>query len=224
MIALVVTRADRVRRPRRRPVDRPARARHRADLPLEPRHQLRGRRARAFSAALLALLVVQYHWSYLAGRHRRRSWPVAPSRLQSSSPSSRRLFRAPRVIVLVATIGIAQLALAAQTALPQHRRRRSTRRTRPRSPAPGRSPASRSAGPELARPDRGPAHHPRADAVPDSHRHRQGGTRRGREPRSGAPVGDQPEDALHASSGRSAACCRPCRSSSSPAPPAASSD
>src|SRR5438552_718536 len=71
----------------------------------------------AFSAALLALLVVQYHWSY---------WAAALVAVAAGGGFAAavemtvitRLFRAPRVIVLVATIGIAQLALAAQTALP----------------------------------------------------------------------------------------------------------
>jgi ABC-type branched-subunit amino acid transport system ATPase component/ABC-type branched-subunit amino acid transport system permease subunit len=71
----------------------------------------------AFSAALLALLVVRYHWSY---------WPALAVAIAAGGAFAAaveitiitRLFRAPRVIVLVATIGIAQLALAAQTALP----------------------------------------------------------------------------------------------------------
>src|SRR5262249_36545597 len=71
----------------------------------------------AFSAALLALLVVQYHWNF---------WPAAIVAVAAGGAFAAaveatvitRLFRAPRVILLVATIGIAQLALAAQTALP----------------------------------------------------------------------------------------------------------
>lgn len=71
----------------------------------------------ALSAALLALLVVKYHWNY---------WPAVLVALVAGGAFAAacevtvitRLFRAPRVIVLVATIGIAQLALAAQTALP----------------------------------------------------------------------------------------------------------
>src|SRR5262249_61613311 len=72
----------------------------------------------AFSAALLALLVVQYHWNF---------WPAAIVAVAAGGAFAAaveatvitRLFRAPRVIVLVATIGIAQLALAAQTSLPK---------------------------------------------------------------------------------------------------------
>ncbi len=72
----------------------------------------------AFSAALLALLVVNYHWGY---------WPAAIVAVIAGGVFAAaveltvitRLFRSPRVIVLVATIGIAQLALAAQTALPE---------------------------------------------------------------------------------------------------------
>jgi ABC-type branched-subunit amino acid transport system ATPase component/ABC-type branched-subunit amino acid transport system permease subunit len=71
----------------------------------------------AFSAALLALLVIQYHWNY---------WPAAIVSVLAGAAFAAaveitvitRLFKAPRVIVLVATIGIAELALAAQTALP----------------------------------------------------------------------------------------------------------
>jgi ABC-type branched-subunit amino acid transport system ATPase component/ABC-type branched-subunit amino acid transport system permease subunit len=71
----------------------------------------------AFSAALLALLVLQYNWGF---------WPAALVAVAAGGAFAAaveitvitRLFRAPRVIVLVATIGIAQLALAAQTALP----------------------------------------------------------------------------------------------------------
>jgi ABC-type branched-subunit amino acid transport system ATPase component/ABC-type branched-subunit amino acid transport system permease subunit len=71
----------------------------------------------AFSAALLALLVVKYHWNF---------WPAAIVAVVAGAAFAAaieatvitRLFRAPRVIVLVATIGIAQLAFAAQTALP----------------------------------------------------------------------------------------------------------
>src|SRR6478672_2480090 len=72
----------------------------------------------AFSAALLALLVVQYHWNF---------WPSALVSVVAGGLFAAaiemtvitRLFRAPRVIVLVATIGIAGLAQAAQTALPR---------------------------------------------------------------------------------------------------------
>ena len=71
----------------------------------------------ALSAALLALLVLQYHWNF---------WPALIVAVAGGAAFSAaveltvitRLFRAPRVILLVATIGIAQLALAAQTALP----------------------------------------------------------------------------------------------------------
>jgi ABC-type branched-subunit amino acid transport system ATPase component/ABC-type branched-subunit amino acid transport system permease subunit len=71
----------------------------------------------ALSAALLALLVIQYHWSF---------WPAAIAAVLAGGAFAAaieatvitRLFTAPRVIVMVATIGIAQLALGAQTALP----------------------------------------------------------------------------------------------------------
>jgi ABC-type branched-subunit amino acid transport system ATPase component/ABC-type branched-subunit amino acid transport system permease subunit len=71
----------------------------------------------ALSAALLALLVIQYGWNF---------WlavivAVAAGGLFAAAIELTvitRLFTAPRVIVLVATIGVAQLALAAQIALP----------------------------------------------------------------------------------------------------------
>lgn len=72
----------------------------------------------AFSAALLALLVVQYHWAF---------WLAVVAAILAGAAFAAvveatvitRLFRSPRVIVLVATIGIAELATAAQTALPE---------------------------------------------------------------------------------------------------------
>ena len=72
----------------------------------------------AFSASLLALLVVRFHWNF---------WPSAVVAILVGALFAgavemtviTRLFRAPRVILLVATIGIAQLATAAQTALPE---------------------------------------------------------------------------------------------------------
>ena len=72
----------------------------------------------SLAAALLALLVVQYHWNF---------WPALVVAVATGAAFAAameatvitRLFRAPRVIVLVATIGIAQLALALQTALPK---------------------------------------------------------------------------------------------------------
>src|SRR5262245_23960156 len=58
----------------------------------------------SFSAALLALLVIQYHWNF---------WPSAIVAVAAGAVFAAiveltvitRLFRAPRVIVLVATIG-----------------------------------------------------------------------------------------------------------------------
>jgi ABC-type branched-subunit amino acid transport system ATPase component/ABC-type branched-subunit amino acid transport system permease subunit len=72
----------------------------------------------AFAAALLAVLVINFNWNY---------WPAAGVAIIAGGAFAAaaeatvitRLFTAPRVIVLVATIGIAQLALAAQTALPK---------------------------------------------------------------------------------------------------------
>lgn len=71
----------------------------------------------AFSAALLALLVIKYNWNYwLAVTVAVLAGGAFAAAVEATVIT--RLFRAPRVIVLVATIGIAELALAAQTALP----------------------------------------------------------------------------------------------------------
>ena len=85
----------------------------------------------------------------------------------------RRLFKAPRVIVLVATIGVAQLSLADPDRLPEparHRARRSPRR----SGRPGPSASVQLKGPELLDPDRGAAHRHRARLVPQPHAARAG--------------------------------------------------
>jgi ABC-type branched-subunit amino acid transport system ATPase component/ABC-type branched-subunit amino acid transport system permease subunit len=71
----------------------------------------------AFSASLLALLTIQYNWNF---------WPAAIVSVAGGAAFAAaceltvitRLFRAPRVILLVATIGIAQVAQAAQVSLP----------------------------------------------------------------------------------------------------------
>ncbi|HSS11095.1 MAG TPA: ABC transporter permease, partial [Acidimicrobiales bacterium] len=72
------------------------------------------------AAALLALMVLQHHWPY---------WPALAAALLLGTLAGtvveltviRRLFRAPRVIVLVATIGVAELAQAVTRALPGFR-------------------------------------------------------------------------------------------------------
>jgi len=72
------------------------------------------------AAAILALSVARHHWPY---------WPalfmaVAVGTLTGTVVELtviRRLFRAPRVIVLVATIGVAELAQAVTRALPEYR-------------------------------------------------------------------------------------------------------
>jgi ABC-type branched-subunit amino acid transport system ATPase component/ABC-type branched-subunit amino acid transport system permease subunit len=71
----------------------------------------------ALSAALLALLVIQYGWNFwLALVVAVGAGGVFAAAIELTVIT--RLFTAPRVIVLVATIGVAQLALAAQIALP----------------------------------------------------------------------------------------------------------
>lgn len=72
------------------------------------------------AAALLAVMVGHSHWPY---------WPALIAALLVGTLTGtlvelgviRRLFRAPRVIVLVATIGVAELAHAVTLALPEYR-------------------------------------------------------------------------------------------------------
>lgn len=72
----------------------------------------------AFSVSLLALFVAEWHWPFL---------PAAVVCVAAGVLISvvieltviRRLFDAPRVIVLIATVGVAQLILLAQISLPQ---------------------------------------------------------------------------------------------------------
>ena len=72
------------------------------------------------ATALLAIMVGIHHWPY---------WLALPAALAIGALSGtvvelaviRRLFRAPRVIVLVATIGVAELAQAVTRALPNYR-------------------------------------------------------------------------------------------------------
>ncbi len=78
------------------------------------------------SASLLALLVLTYGWPF---------WPAAITSVAVGGLTAAaleiivitRLFRAPRVILLVATIGIAQLCELLQTALPDIKASRSDR-------------------------------------------------------------------------------------------------
>jgi ABC-type branched-subunit amino acid transport system ATPase component/ABC-type branched-subunit amino acid transport system permease subunit len=72
------------------------------------------------AAALLAVMVGHHHWPY---------WPALIAALLVGTLTGtlvelgviRRLFRAPRVIVLVATIGVAELCHAVTLALPEYR-------------------------------------------------------------------------------------------------------
>ena len=72
------------------------------------------------AAAILALSVGKHHWPY---------WPALAAALVVGTLTGtvvelaviRRLFKAPRVIVLVATIGVAELAQAVTRALPDYR-------------------------------------------------------------------------------------------------------
>jgi ABC-type branched-subunit amino acid transport system ATPase component/ABC-type branched-subunit amino acid transport system permease subunit len=79
----------------------------------------------SFAVALLALLVLRYGWPY---------WLALLAAILAGASMSAvaeltvvtRLFRAPRVILLVATVGLAQLGLAAQLALPDSGARANT--------------------------------------------------------------------------------------------------
>ena len=72
------------------------------------------------AAALLAFMVGKSHWPY---------WPALLFAVLAGTLAGtvveltviRRLFRAPRVIVLVATIGVAELARAVTLTLPDYR-------------------------------------------------------------------------------------------------------
>ncbi len=72
----------------------------------------------ALSASLLLLLVLKFHWNF---------WPAAIIAVLAGGGFAAivettvitRLFRAPRVILLVATIGVSEIAQAAQFALPR---------------------------------------------------------------------------------------------------------
>jgi ABC-type branched-subunit amino acid transport system ATPase component/ABC-type branched-subunit amino acid transport system permease subunit len=72
------------------------------------------------SAALLAIMAGRHHWPY---------WPALVAAVAVGTVAGtvvelaviRRLFNAPRVIVLVATIGVAQLAQAVTRSLPDYR-------------------------------------------------------------------------------------------------------
>ena len=108
----------------------------------------------------------------------------------------RRLFDAPRVIVLVATIGIAQLVPGDRHRVPGDRRPRRPL-SRCRSARPGRRRRGPGHRPAARDPRRRAARRARARVVPQPHAARQGGQGVGREPRPGPPVGHQPEDRLH---------------------------
>ena len=138
---------------------------HRARVPVEPGHQLRGRRPRRPGRR-----AARRSW------RARRDWPYWPSlvlarRSPARSPGTvvelaviRRLFKAPRVIVLVATIGVARAGagghpdapelphrvVADRVPEPDHRASGIDRR------------ASRSTGRAAARADRRAGHHGRA--------------------------------------------------------------
>src|SRR5579864_2951252 len=71
----------------------------------------------AFGAALLAKLVLDEHWNFFVALAAMLALGGAIGAVVELGVI-RRLFRAPRVVVLVATIGVAQLAFVAQLLLP----------------------------------------------------------------------------------------------------------
>ena len=130
----------------------------------------------------------------------------------------RRLFTAPRVIVLVATIGIAQLSLGDPGVVPRDRRPgRAVPGPHRRRPGDRRHPDH---GPVPHHPHRGPPARRRAGVAAQPHGHRQGGQGLGRQPRPRPP---RPASARRRSPpwcGPSPAAWRRCRSRCWPAPPA----
>ena len=70
-------------------------------------------------AGLIALLVVQYDVPFWLAVRRRPRWSAPSTARSIELVVIRRLFNAPRVIVLVATIGVAQLSLAILPAYPE---------------------------------------------------------------------------------------------------------
>lgn len=72
----------------------------------------------AFSASLLALAVIEWHWPFVAAA----VFAVAAGAALSAVIELtviRRLFDAPRVIVLIATVGVAELVLLLRVVLPK---------------------------------------------------------------------------------------------------------
>ena len=183
---------------------------HRAHLPGDPGHQLRGRQhgagrrrpARAHGRAVPRPVLAR-------GRH--RGWWSAP--LYGAVVELvviRRLFDAPRVIVLVATIGVAQLALAVVTAYPKIGIGEAAYPVAVGQCVAGpRHPGHGSAA-------RDPRRRPRslavgAGLVPQPHRDRQDGARRRpRTPTWPASPASAPS-CVSTSCGRSAACWPRCR-------------
>src|SRR5881398_729951 len=71
----------------------------------------------AFGAAVLAILVIDYHWNFWLALLATTALGGAIGALIDLAVV-RRLFRAPRLVLLVATIGVAQVMFFAQAVLP----------------------------------------------------------------------------------------------------------
>ena len=116
-------RRHRQRRARRR-TGRADRAGHRARLPGQPGHQLRRRRPRAGPGhARRAARRSACGWNYVLSARRSGSSPRSCSACSSRRSSSAASTSSPRLIVTVATIGIAQVLTGAALFLPQLVRR-----------------------------------------------------------------------------------------------------
>ena len=144
------------------------------------------------ATALFAIMAGKHNWPY---------WPALAGTLLVGSLTGtvievaviRRLFRSPRVIVLVATIGVAQLCQAVTLALPEYRTGSCRRNSRSRSPGPGIRPRHRGLREPGARPHRGTDHHARPVVAARAHRVRRCGPGRGDERRSPRMTGISPK-------------------------------
>ena len=134
------------------------------------------------SAALMAVMVTKHHWPY---------WPALLAALAIGTLAGtvielaviRRLFHAPRVIVLVATIGVAELAQAVDArvpGLPDRQLDQGLPEPDPRRVAPGRRHHGQRR--PTPRPRRCPADHAGHVVAARPHPVRRGGPGVGRQP------------------------------------------
>ena len=120
-LGFTISAADRVQRRRARDGLRPRRDRHRARVPRVGRHQLRAGPVRRARRVGHGGALRQRGWSVLGRRSRSRS---SPARCSVGSPSCSwcaGCSRQPRLLLFVATIGVAQVILLLQLQLPTDR-------------------------------------------------------------------------------------------------------